>query len=123
MNALESSIAIDLDIRTEIKNTYKDDYVFAPVYDYFTNPLNRQVASVSIKHFELRNELLYFGLYGQDARNRLCISVNAQLPDDSMTIRQALVHDCHDPSATGGHLGVEKTLEKLTMLYYWPNMT
>ena len=40
-----------------------------------------------------------------------------------MIIQQVLVHDCYNPSAIGGHLGVEKTLEKLTMSYYWPNMT
>ena len=77
---------------------------------------------MSVKHFEFRDSLLYFGLYGQDVRNQLCIPVDARLPDDLMTIRQVLVHDCHDPSTTGGHLGVEKTLEKLTTSYYWPNI-
>ena len=85
--------------------------------------INEQVVPMSVKHFEFRDGLLYFGLYGQDVRNRLYIPVDVRLPNDLMTIRQVLVHDCHDPSATGGHLGVEKTLEKLTTSYYWLNMT
>ena len=51
-------------------------------------------------------------------RNRLYIPINAQLPDDLMMIQQVLVHDFHDPSTIGGYLGVEKTLEKLTISYY-----
>ena len=56
-------------------------------------------------------------------RNQLCIPVDTWFPNNLMIIQQVLVHDCYNPSAIGGHLGVEKTLEKLTMLYYWPNMT
>ena len=122
---LESTIDITPEIRTAIINGYKDDYIFAPIYDYLqkVSNTNAQVVPISIKHYEYQDKLLYFGLYGQDTRNRLCILLDARLLNDTMTIRQALVHDYHDPSATGGHLGVEKTLEKLTMLYYWPNMT
>src|SRR5579871_2902517 len=107
-----------------IRDTYKNDYVFVLIFDYLKK-LNKNIpiVPVSIKHFELRDELLYFGLYGQDKRDHLYIPINTRLPDDSMTLRQALVYDLHDPSTTGGHLGVEKMLEKLIMTYYWLNMS
>ena len=121
-NALQSTIKIDPMVKTAIIKAYHTDYVFGPIYATTTATKTTKI-NPSIKHFKVRNDLLYFGLYGQATRNRLCIPLDARLPDDSMTIRQALVYDVHDSKASGGHLGIDKTLDKLTTYYYWPNMT
>ena len=88
LNALESSIVVDSNIITAIQKAYEHDYVFASIYDYLQHAsnTNEQVVPMSVKHFEFRDGLLYFGLYRQDVRNRLCIPVDARLPDDLMTI-------------------------------------
>ena len=35
--------------------------------------------------------------------------------------RQKILHQCHDPPQMG-HLGVEKTFQRILQVYYWPNL-
>ena len=125
LDTIEASLEIDPSIIAAIRSSYESDIVFAPILAYFRSPNTHDpsMTPVSVHHYEYRDDLLYFGLYGQDTRCRLCIPLAARLPDDSITVRQALVHDVHDSIAFGAHLGIDKTLEKLTTSYYWPNMS
>lgn len=45
----------------------------------------------------------------------------ARLYIPASDLRYSLIREAHDP-ATSGHLGTQKTLERLTQLYYWPAM-
>lgn len=54
------------------------------------------------------------GLLFTVAGNRLV------LPDDA-ALKSLIYHECHD-APTAGHLGVNKTVELITRLFYWPKM-
>jgi hypothetical protein len=56
---------------------------------------------------QVRGGYLYFG-------NRL--GIPADLP-----LQERILKECHD-APTGGHLGIEKTLEQVKRRFYWPGM-
>ncbi|KAL1915001.1 uncharacterized protein VTP21DRAFT_7706 [Calcarisporiella thermophila] len=66
-----------------------------------------------IKYYELRNGLLLYGDEKED-KNRLYI------PEDP-GIRTKLLQENHD-LAIAGHLGVERTYERVQRNFYWPRM-
>jgi hypothetical protein len=76
--------------------------------EYSTDPEFKELLNTthSILPYIIHNGLIY-------RENRLCIPCGAT--------RQKLLHDCHDiPSA--GHLGIKKTISRITQNYYWRNL-
>ena len=67
----------------------------------------------TLKHYQLRNELLYFSPHKLDF-TRLVVPRYDSLRVD-------ILHDYHD-SVVAGHMRMDKTYEGIQRDYYWPNM-
>ncbi|KAL1919525.1 uncharacterized protein VTP21DRAFT_2218 [Calcarisporiella thermophila] len=73
---------------------------------------NSKGHSHSIKYFDLRDDLLFFGEGGD--KERLCISNDKE-------IRLQILQEHHDIPISG-HLGIEKTYERVHRFFYWPRL-
>jgi len=93
VNAI-SFVETPQDLKKEITEAYAKD-------NFFKNKLQDPP-----KNYHTENGFLYF-------KGKLCV------PEGSY--RQKLLHDNHD-SPVAGHLGRNKTLEKLQTHYFWPKM-
>ncbi|KAL1919204.1 uncharacterized protein VTP21DRAFT_2586 [Calcarisporiella thermophila] len=100
---------------TEIKSKYTNDLIFNDLVKHLGDPdlpVPRELNHL-IKYYELRDGLLYYG-DEKEEKNRLCI------PEDP-GIRTKLLQENHD-LAIAGHLGVERTYERMQRNFYWPRM-
>ena len=79
----------------------KDKYIGSE----FGKVWEQAVSTTDPCNYLIPDGLLYF-------RHRLCV-----LPSH----REAILHDAHD-ALTGGHIGMNTTLEKVERFFYWPKM-
>jgi transposase InsO family protein len=74
------------------------------------NDLRKQIHK---KKFLLKNDILYYS-GGRGNRNRLRVVVPVKS-------RNKIIEENHD-KPTAGHLGVNRTIDRITKNYYWPRM-
>src|SRR5581483_3507136 len=67
---------------------------------------NEKIPSSLLKHFSIRNDLLWFD------EERVCVPKN---------MRTEVIHDHHDIPISG-HQGIERTYSSLQRFFYWPRM-
>ncbi|TYJ51186.1 hypothetical protein B9479_008259, partial [Cryptococcus floricola] len=92
----------------QIKAGYQDDR-FKKVIDQLQSDDNHP----EYKYYHLLDGILYFTAPNSDVA-RTCVP-------KSKTLRKDIMHDYH-ASATAAHLGIHKTQERISALYYWPGM-
>jgi len=93
-----------------LEQEYLKDNYFAPLFEVFKGNQSDDPKSIArIKHFELRNNIIYL-----KEGNRMAIPSNKQL-------RTLILQEHHDIN-TAGHLGIDKTYESISRSFYWPKM-
>ncbi|PAA86625.1 hypothetical protein BOX15_Mlig009479g2 [Macrostomum lignano] len=70
-----------------------------------------------LHHFYYTNDTLYYDPLEGDSRSPNSSTPRLVIPT---AYRDALLQECHS-SPFGGHLGLQKTLSRLSKFYYWPN--
>jgi hypothetical protein len=100
--------SVDQDRLKEIRSNYAKDLYFKDVLE----GLQSDNPPAHLTRYDLVNGLIYL-IPENGNPPRLCV------PD--IKLRNDLLHDHHD-SITAGHLGVYKTIKRLTENYYWPGM-
>jgi hypothetical protein len=98
--------AVGADLLAAIKACYRSDPV--------AKAARRALASGEDCSFSLQQGLLYFQGGEEPAHGRLYIPTRRQL-------RQRLIAEHHD-AGPAGHLGRDKTTERLSRLFYWPQL-
>ena len=91
---------------TQLMKLYKED----PVVQHIIENINKEPTSFQ---YELHTDGRLF-YKSRDNDNLLYIP-------DSLELKQQLLHDYHD-APISGHLGRDKTLERIRRSYYWPGM-
>jgi hypothetical protein len=103
------------EIMEKIREGYEKEEGLEKVIAHMKDPENNPVPpefTHKLPKLSLHDDLLFFtDVLG---RSRLYV------PDDKK-VKESLLNEAHDVPTTG-HLGVDKTLEKLQRYYYWPKM-
>jgi hypothetical protein len=98
----------------ELVQLYEQDEFFAPIWKDLSDGTDRRDLERAHPHFVYRNQLLWLKLEG-DVPERLCV------PSSAQKFKLWILEQCHDvPFA--GHLGEQRTLEKVRRYYFWKNM-
>jgi hypothetical protein len=101
INALHASEVLpDPEFIKQVKEAYK--------FDSFTSAVLQQ----PLDGYKLIDGLLY---QVKGNKRRLYVPNNK-------AVKERIMHEMHDVPSTGGHLGMAKTLERVTRKYYWPRM-
>lgn len=100
------SVGPDIEFMNELKESARNDKRYQTV--------SETIGHGQKSNFVTENGLLYFYPANQEHVKRLYIPAGR--------LRQRLLYEAHDVSVCG-HLGRDKTLERLQRYYYWPGMS
>jgi hypothetical protein len=112
---------IILDIKTflqEVREAYKEDSRLSLVLQRATSPPTNQE---TLHHTSFKVSDKEFVVFGGLIWKSLSDRVQLVLPDNRAVINFAMLQS-HD-SATAGHLGVKKTLDKARRRFFWTQMS
>lgn len=96
------------EIKEDIRNNYKNDNLWKKIISDLESE-----NSDDFKNYHMNDDLLYY-FDSATHQNRICVPRLIKITNN-------LLKHAHDIPISG-HLGVEKTYEKLAREFYWPNM-
>uniref|UniRef100_A0A914Z7A9 RNA-directed DNA polymerase n=1 Tax=Panagrolaimus superbus TaxID=310955 RepID=A0A914Z7A9_9BILA len=77
-------------------------------------PEQKEILEKEMKYLVMKNRAVYY--FNEEESDDLRLLV-------PYTLRKKVVNEFHEDALQGGHLGQQKTLEKLKKRVYWPSMT
>ena len=110
VNALECSLQLDSDLSTLISNAYKHD---------------KNCQKIILKRLSRSQHDAFHDRYFWDSGKKLLFLLDGTLRRlyiPTGPVRLQLLAEHHD-SPTGGHLGRDKTYNRLARNFYWPGMS
>jgi transposase InsO family protein len=96
------------DLKEDIRKNYRNDIYFSEIYDNASNNAN------TYRNYEIDNDGLLMTIGPNDDTSRICIP-------RITTLLNCILRQEHDAKISG-HLGMDKTYERVYRKYYWPKM-